>query len=204
MCSNKTLAVDRGGNMNEKFSWLNVPAAYSGGAHDLRITTDERTDFWQDTFYGFQRDNGHAYLTPVSGDFTAGVIVRGDYEHLYDQAGMMLRIDDRNWIKTGIEYTDGLMHFSVVVTNGSSDWSVIPLHGASTDDDVRVRITRHDDAVRVQFSLNGAPWQLARLAPFSAADASVGVMACSPERGGLKAQFTGLNVGPPISRQLHD
>lgn len=168
--------------MGKNFSWLNEPVTFSGDTLELRLTTDEKTDFWQETFYGFQRDNGHAYLTPVSGDFTASATVRGDYQELYDQAGLMLRIDQRNWIKTGIEYTDGLMHFSVVVTNGTSDWSVIPLHGSGKDDEVAVRLTRHDNAVRVQFSVNGAPWQLARLAPFSSADALVGVMACSPAR----------------------
>lgn len=116
----------------------------------------------------------------------------------------MLRIDQCNWIKTGIEYTDGLMHFSVVVTNSTSDWSVIPLHGSSKDDEVSVRLTRHGDAVRVQFSINGAAWQLARLAPFSTADASVGIMACSPERGGFEAVFREFSVGPAIARSLHD
>ncbi|HMF67517.1 MAG TPA: DUF1349 domain-containing protein [Phyllobacterium sp.] len=190
--------------MGNIFSWLNEPAAFSGDANELNITTKEKTDFWQQTFYGFERDNGHAYLTPVSGDFTANVTVCGDYQQLYDQAGLMLRIDQRNWIKTGIEYTDGLMHFSVVVTNGTSDWSVIPLHGSSTTDEVAVRLTRHDDAVRVQFSVNGAAWQLARLAPFSSADASVGIMACSPERGGFEVVFREFSVGPAIARNLHD
>ena len=32
----------------------------------------------------------------------------------------MLQDRRRNWIKTGIEYTDGLMHFSVVVTRAAS------------------------------------------------------------------------------------
>jgi regulation of enolase protein 1 (concanavalin A-like superfamily) len=186
------------------FRWLNEPSAFSGAADNLKLTTKEKTDFWQKTFYGFERDSGHAYLTPVTGDFSASVIIRGDYQTLYDQAGLMLRIDQHKWIKAGIEYTDGLMHFSVVVTNGNSDWSVIPLHNASKDDEVSVRLTRHDDAVRVQFSLDGRSWQLARLAPFSSADASVGVMACSPERGGLEVEFRELNVGPAISRNLHD
>lgn len=190
--------------MSKEFSWLNPPSNASGNARELKLATDEKTDFWQDTFYGFQRDNGHAYLTPVTGDFTARVSFRGDYQQLYDQAGLMLRIDQHNWIKTGIEYTDGLMHFSVVVTNGASDWSVIPLHSASPDDDVSVQLTRHDDAVRVQFSVNGTPWQLARLAPFSKADASVGLMACSPERGGFEVVFRNLDVGPAIARNLHD
>ena len=66
-----------------------------------------------------------------------------------------------------------------------------------------MRLTRHGDAVRVQFSVNGAAWQMARLCPFPAADAEIGVMACSPERGGFRATFGDIAVGPPIARELH-
>ncbi|MEK1890269.1 MAG: DUF1349 domain-containing protein [Phyllobacterium sp.] len=190
--------------MDGHFIWLNEPEVHRGDAADLHVTTGAKTDFWQETFYGFARDNGHAYLTLVEGDFTAHVRFKGDYRELYDQAGLMLRIDARAWIKTGIEYTDGLMHFSVVVTNGSSDWSVIPLPDADRDDEVAVRLTRHASAVRVQFSVNDAPWQLARLAPFPGTDASVGMMACSPERAGFSANFRGFSLGPAIDRKLHD
>ncbi|EJN01689.1 DUF1349 domain-containing protein [Phyllobacterium sp. YR531] len=190
--------------MSSLFSWLNEPAVHTGNEQELKLVTDDRTDFWQRTFYGFERDNGHAYLAPVSGDFSAIVTIRGEYEELYDQAGLLLRIDERNWIKAGIEYTDDLMHFSVVVTNGISDWSVIPLYNTLTTDEISVRLTRHGDAVRVQYSINGGAWQMARLAPFSSADAAVGAMACSPERAGFKAGFTGLKIGPAISRNLHD
>jgi len=190
--------------MSTHYRWLNEPAACRSDAGMLELTTKEKTDFWQHTFYGFERDNGHAYLCPVSGDFSASVIARGSYEALYDQAGLMLRIDQHNWIKAGVEYTDGLMHFSVVVTNRISDWSVIPLRDARKEDDVRIRLSRHGDAVRVQFAVNDAAWQLARLAPFSSADALIGIMACSPERAGFEATFRDLHVGPPISRNLHD
>ena len=59
-------------------------------------------------------------------NFTGIGKLRGDYEALYDQAGPLLRIDETHWVKAGIEFTDGLMHFSVVVTRDVSDWSVIP------------------------------------------------------------------------------
>ena len=36
----------------------------------------------------------------------------------------MIRLDSANWIKTGVEYTDGLPHFSAVVTR---DFSVAKL-----------------------------------------------------------------------------
>lgn len=190
--------------MLDGFSWLNEPPKWHSDGNSLSLVTGDRTDFWRHTFYGFVRDDGHALLKPVSGDFSASATVVGRYEHLYDQAGLMLRVDAKNWIKTGIEYTDGLMHFSVVVTREVSDWSVIPLPDATPADRLRVRLTRHDDAVRVQYSINDAPWQMARLAPFTAADAKVGVMACSPQRAGFEASFKDIAVGPPIPRQLHD
>jgi len=185
------------------FTWLNEPPAWHGDAARLELTTGKDTDFWRHTFYGFVRDNGHAWLAPVEGDFTASARVTGDYRHLYDQAGLMLRVDERNWIKTGIEYTDGMMHFSVVVAREVSDWSVIPLPEAKLADVLRVRLTRHGDAVRVQYRLKDAHWQMARLAPFSAAPAQVGVMACSPQRAGFQATFHDISIGPPISRELH-
>ncbi len=190
--------------MRDDFFWLNEPAAWNGDASALEFTTSDTTDFWRETFYGFVRDTGHAFLREVSGDFTASATVLGDYETLYDQAGLLLRIDETRWIKAGIEFTDGLMHFSVVVTNGVSDWSVIPLEDAQPADPVFVRMTRHDDAVRVQFSVDGANWQLARLCPFPATDTKVGVMACSPQRAGFHARFRDILVGPPIPRDLHD
>ena len=189
--------------MSDAFRWLNPPAHWSGDAKALELRTDAKTDFWRETFYGFIRDSGHAFLRDVSGDFTASATVIGDYEALYDQAGLFLRLDENHWIKAGIEYTDGLMHFSVVATNGVSDWSVIPLPAAKPEDEVAVRLTRHGDAVRIQFSVAGAPWQLARLCPFPDTDAAIGVMACSPERSGFRAAFRDIVVGPPIPRNLH-
>lgn len=189
--------------MSNDFAWINEPAAWSGDATDLSLTTGEATDFWRETFYGFVRDSGHALLKPVTGDFTASAIVTGAYEQLYDQAGLMMRLDERNWIKAGIEYTDGMMHFSVVVTRQVSDWSVIPLPEARPQDEIGVRLTRHGDAIRIQYRIGDSTWHMARLAPFSAADARVGVMACSPERGGFRARFRDVTVGPPISRKLH-
>ncbi|MET3601768.1 DUF1349 domain-containing protein [Martelella mangrovi] len=184
-------------------TWLNEPAEWTAKGDTLELVTDKATDFWRRTFYGFTRDSGHAYLAPVSGDFSASATMTAAYETLYDQAGLMLRIDETHWIKAGIEFTDGLMHFSTVVTRDVSDWSVIPLHDANPQTPVSIRITRHDDAVRVQFHLGDGQWQMARLCPFPSADAFVGMTACTPERAGLKVRFTDFSVGAPISRELH-
>ena len=189
--------------MPQDFTWLNPPPRWSGDADTLELETGPNTDFWRETFYGFTRDTGHAWLAPVEGDFTASVRFRGDYGTLYDQAGLMLRRDAACWIKAGIEFSDGMLNASVVVTDGRSDWSVIPLPGTGPETEVALRLTRHGDAVRVQVAIGGAPWRLARLAPFPADPAGLGPMACSPERGGFRARFEGLEIGPAIARDLH-
>src|SRR3954465_12944681 len=82
-----------------KFEWLNEPAEWSEEGSSLRVRTEERTDFWRETHYGFLRDSGHFRFARATNDFTARVTFEGDYRELYDQAGLMLRLDERHWIK---------------------------------------------------------------------------------------------------------
>jgi uncharacterized protein len=186
------------------FEWLNPPPSWRGDAAAMSLETGHGTDFWRETFYGFVRDSGHAWLAPVEGDFSASVRFTGAYETLYDQAGLMLRTGEQAWIKAGIEFTDGMLHFSVVVTGPRSDWSVIPLGDTPADTPISVRITRHDDAARVQYAVGSGAWRMARLAPFPAGPARVGLTACSPQRGGFRARFEALEIGPAIPRKLHE
>lgn len=183
--------------------WFSEPPAFTARSGQIRVRTGDQKDFWRETFYGFVHDDGHFLGTEVTGDFSATVTVRGDYESLYDQAGLMLRIDERNWVKAGIEYTDGQQHFSVVATRETSDWSVIPLPG--NPDAIDIRLTRHAEAVRVQYRLAGDVWRMARLAYLPPVDpARVGPVCCSPTRADFTVAFDGFAVGEPISRSLHD
>lgn len=189
--------------MEAEFVWHNPPPAWSGGADGLVLETAENTDFWRHTHYGFVRDSGHAWLAPVAGDFTASAAFTGAYSALYDQAGLMLRLDAERWVKTGVEFTDGLMHFSTVLTSGRSDWSVIPLPDVAPATEIGARISRHDDAVRVEYAIGGGSWRMARLFSFSPEPARVGPMACSPSRAGFAARFNSIRIGVAISRELH-
>ena len=183
--------------------WLNEPPEWSIDGDVLNVTTGRDTDFWQSTFYGFHRDDGHFLHRPAKGDLTAQVVFEGQYETLYDQAGLMLRIDERNWIKLGIEHSDGVTNFSLVCTrDGLSDWSVAAqplLTGPQS-----VRLTRVGGAVIAHYRNAEGAWQLLRLCPFpEAAGARIGPMACSPQREGFRVRFTDFQVGPPISNPLH-
>ncbi len=185
-----------------KLEWFNSPPRHETADTIVRVLTGPSTDFWRETFYGFVHDNGHFLAARAEGDFTAEVTVRGRYEALYDQAGLMMRLDERRWIKAGIEYTDGAQHFSTVVTRDKSDWSVIRLEGNPAS--ITVRLTRHAEAVRVQYRLPGQAWQMARLAFLPPEDpVLVGPMCCSPTREGFEVEFEGFRVGAAIDRELH-
>ena len=185
------------------YTWHNPPPKHSYEGSVLHVETGKETDVWRETFYGFWRDNGHFLHAPVTGDFTAEVRVEGRYEALYDQAGLMIRLSESHWIKAGIEYTDGVMYFSTVVTNNASDWSLIKIPAAEK---VRIRLTRHREAIRVQYlDVTDNIWKPARLAYFPpTASVEVGIMCCSPQREGFKVTFSDYSVSPSISRDLHD
>jgi len=183
--------------------WLNQPANWQANGAALTVTTDEKTDFWRETYYGFTRDSGHFLGFPTADNFTARIRVQGEFRTLYDQAGLMVRIDERRWMKTGVEFTDGAPFLSTVVTDGKSDWSVSqPFREL---DDFHIRVTIAKGAMRIQASRDGSFWPLLRLAPFpTAAHYQVGPTACTPERSGLTVRFSEFSIGPAISTDLHD
>jgi regulation of enolase protein 1 (concanavalin A-like superfamily) len=183
--------------------WLNAPASYEALETSLTVTTDERTDFWRDTYYGFTRDSGHFLGFPTADDFTAKIRIQGEFRTLYDQAGLMVRIDETRWVKTGVEFTDGEAFLSTVITDGKSDWSVS--QPFTELEDFYIRITLARGAMRVQASRDGSFWPLLRLAPFPLADRyEVGPTACTPERSGLTVRFSEFEIGPAITKDLHD
>ena len=184
--------------------WINPPPSSRQDGERLIVTTGKETDFWNNTFYGFKHGNGHLLATPVTGDFSLTVSFSAPYSTLYDQAGAMLRVDDGNWLKCGVEFTDGRKNFSVVVTrDDQSDWSVMPLDGA-VDAPVTLRLTRHAEALRVEIEEAGK-FRLVRLA-FLAMPHMVeaGPMCCSPVGEGLEVTFHSVSFGEPIARDLHD
>lgn len=184
-------------------TWLNQPANSLANEAGLTMTTDAKTDFWRETYYGFTRDSGHFLGFPTADGFTAKIRIQGEFRTLYDQAGLMVRIDEKRWVKTGVEFTDGELFLSTVVTDGKSDWSVS--QPFKELEDFYIRVTLANGALRIQASRDGLFWPLLRLAPFPVASHyEVGPTACTPERSGLTIRFSEFEIGPAITKDLHD
>jgi hypothetical protein len=82
-----------GSQLPGHMKWLNQPASATVTGERLVVRARRKTDFWRKTFYGYVTDNGHFLPLPVSGDFSFEARIDGEYAALYDQAGLMVRID---------------------------------------------------------------------------------------------------------------
>ena len=187
----------------QSMNWHVAPPHASVGADGvLTVETAKGSDYWRETQYGFVRDHGHALLRPAPREFTVTVTVQGQYEHLYDQAGLMVRSSETHWLKQGVEFV-GRQQWSAVVTRQKSDWSVLP---AGNHEVTQFRCIRRGDAL----ILHARPgttgnWTLMRVADYPPElDAQVGVFACSPERAGFQVKFLDFQLSPPDWRSLHE
>jgi regulation of enolase protein 1 (concanavalin A-like superfamily) len=176
----------------EGFWWRNEPAAWSADGRSVTVTPDAGSDFWLRTHYGFTHDNGHLYGKAIDGDLVVEAAIDATFGAKYDQAGVMLWLDDETWIKAGVESVDGAHFASAVLTRGASDWSVSRVDGYAGS--FRISIARRVDAVEVLFALGEAEMAPLRLGYFPEGPCFAGAMACAPIAGGFTARFRYLTV----------
>ncbi|MEU4676845.1 DUF1349 domain-containing protein [Micromonospora sp. NPDC023737] len=178
-------------------SWLHQPVSVAGTPEGgLVVEPSAGSDLWRHTSYGFVHDDAPALLAPLPTGTAVEVSFRLEWTEQFDQAGVLVRVDERNWIKAGVEVSDGQPQVGAVVTRELSDWSVAPVPEWAGRE-VTVRASRAGDALTVRARVAGEPWRLVRLAPLPPeAEVSAGPFCCSPTRGGLVVRFTGWRQGP--------
>eukprot|EP01135_Chromosphaera_perkinsii_P001917 Nk52_evm66s212 gene=Nk52_evmTU66s212 len=209
------------------------------GGGRLRVRAQPQSDYWSRTGYGFIHDNGHGLLHPFpahSAMHVRFVLPRGGTGQgqeggvvNFDQAGLFMQgIGDTNceygeakkrdcdWVKAGIEYSDGKHQLgAVVTTKGYSDWSVGPIDEKQQQDEEdvwEIRLSRTEDSVtmrarRVELDAtsnnnnnNLQPLRLVRLFHIDPSlDWSCGPFLCSPSRTGptLVVDFLSWTTGEP-------
>lgn len=177
----------------EKMQWFNEPSQWEIKDKKLTLFATPQSDYWRIAHYGFTVDDAPFLYTTYGSEFEAKVKITGDYRERYDQAGMMIRIDHENYIKTGIEYVDGKYNLSAVVTHHTSDWSVITLDRAVPF--IWIKAVRRLDAVEIYYSYDDQTYTLMRIAWLQDnTTVQVGLMAASPDGQGFQASFEHFQV----------
>ena len=184
-------------------AWLYEPTHWNETAETLTETAPPGTDYWRVTHYGFIRDNGPLRYQEQTGNFEARVRIEGKYTELYHQAGLMIRIDDRNWIKAGIEFLNGKQSVSAVVTREFSDWSVLTCPDNPAF--LWLRMQRYHDTVQVSYSRDNQRWSMIRLAYFPPeVPVKIGMMAAAPGKEALEVTFDHFSISPLDSPPKED
>jgi regulation of enolase protein 1 (concanavalin A-like superfamily) len=176
-----------------RMTWLNPPAQKRIEGTKLTAVSSAKTDFWRKTFYGYITDNGHFLHLPIEGDFRFEARVNGKYAAQYDQAGLMVRLDEKQWMKCGTELVDGKRNASVVFTRDFSDWSTLP--DLSQSAPIWWRVIRAKDSIEAHCSADGKTFMAVRQGYFPpAVKVNVGVMCAAPEGAGFESVFDELKL----------
>ena len=123
----------------EKMQWFNEPENWEITDNTLSMSVTPHSDYWRISHYGFTVDDAPFYYTTYGGEFEVKVKITGDYKVRFDQAGLMLRIDKENYIKTGIEFVDGKFNLSTVVTS-FDDKTYVMMRNAWLQDNTPVKV----------------------------------------------------------------
>jgi regulation of enolase protein 1 (concanavalin A-like superfamily) len=186
-----TSAIGQPSKKNMK--WYNEPKQWKLDSGKIKVMTDPQTDFWRTTFYKYVTDNGHFYFEEHKGDFEATVKITGNYRDLYDQAGLMIRLDSSQWVKSGVEFVNNHLNISAVFTRQFSDWSVIAQ--PDTPRAVWLKLKRKNDSVELSYSVNGIDFEMQRLGYFPPkVTVKIGIMAATPEGKGFAVAFENFEV----------
>ena len=177
----------------EKMQWFNEPAKWEIKNNAFIMQVTPKSDYWRISHYGFTVDDAPFYYANYGGEFEAKVKITGGYKSRFDQMGLMIRTDEKNYIKTGVEFVDGKFNISTVVTHEKSDWSVTTLDKVPPF--VWIKVVRRLDAVEVFYSYDDKTYIMTRNAPLEDnKPVMVGLMAASPDGNGFEAKFENFTV----------
>ncbi len=178
------------------FEWLNEPRRITYSDEGMAIVTEPQTDFWQSVQHQIKKDNGHFFFTPRDGNFT--LTTQWFFENCsnFRQCGLMLRLDERNWIKVGLMSTEpnNPQVGTVVTHRGNSDWAVHNIPSLNGNIWFRVRRLKGDYVFFA--SVDGQNFFQLRLVTFHSESPiiKVGAYACSPQEQTFNCTLKALDL----------
>lgn len=178
----------------KEFDWLNDPQRVRFDDDGMHVTAKYRTDFWCCAPHEFYKDDGHFFYSYVKGDFCCNLCwVCPDMKD-FDQCGIMLRADERNWFKAALMYDNNHepMISSSLTNDGFSDLATVLLPRDTQK--VWYRLKRRKGCYVASYSLDGESYiQLRKFYLVHDNDEiKVGAYICSPQRDDFEAVLQSL------------
>jgi regulation of enolase protein 1 (concanavalin A-like superfamily) len=176
------------GQRKQGMNWINEPEEWSQHRTTVVMRVPPKTDFWRMTSNDVVQDDAPFYFLEVEGDFEVRVKVRANYDNPGDQAGVMVREDEENWMKCGIQMVGDVPHMCSTNTHGWSDWSLHPL--PHLPEYMWVHAKKIGDGLEVYISEDSFDWMQIRQADIvDDAILQVGLYCAAPESDGFDVTF---------------
>lgn len=172
--------------------WNNTPRGKARQALGTQITMQipPKTDCWRKTRNNFNRDNAPYHWHKATADFEVTCKIGGNMSTMYDKAGIMVRLDESNWILSGMEFFNNQMNHSTSVTKGHTDWSLTPLPKNAQKVGIWFKVRRVGESVECSYSFDSEKWVMTRECSFSARPVLyVGICGGSPIGDGFRGSW---------------
>lgn len=173
----------------QNFEWYNEPDNAVFCDNDLRVTAQPQTDFWQSKHHHFSRDNGHFFFCRKKDDFNFSAKWKFADNQPCCQCGIMVRIDENNWIKAALVYDnpERPMIGSAVTQNGYSDWA--PQETSKGINQIWFKVRRFQGDYIFSYSLDGEKYIQIRMAHLlnDMPEVKVGAYVCAPSTQSFEA-----------------
>lgn len=175
--------------------WINAPKRSKWEITDgrLKLSVPAQTDLWRGTKFGFTKEDAPYYFKKITGDFQVTCHIKGKFDNLYDQGGILIRADKTVYLKCGIEFFKDQCYASTCVTKENSDWSLMPLPEKAKQ--AWFVIKRIGDCVQVYSSQDGVIYNQVRLAVLTDQPIlKVGLFGACPQGTGFKIYFEHFSI----------
>lgn len=180
----------------KRFEWYNEPENVRFNELGMVVNAKPKTDFWQSTHHNFHKDNGHFFFTRAMNNFTLTVKWHFEKAYQFDQCGLMLRVDERNWFKLSLmsENPTTPKLGSSLTNFGYSDWAVQELD--KMPQEIWYRLKRNGSDYIAYFSLDGFTYKQLRLFHLvnDNPEVKIGAYVAAPQRSDFECVLETLEL----------
>ena len=136
------------------FTWYNEPQNVTFEEKNVKILAKPQTDFWQSLHHKIKKDNAHFFYKNLKGNFTLTLKWCFQAAENFNQCGIMIRIDERNWFKASLMSKKSTVPEigSCLTVGGFSDWAGAPL--SKMPNEIFFKLERKQDDFVCFYSLN--------------------------------------------------
>lgn len=176
------------------FRWMNAPEVLQFSKESLKVTSGEKTDFFNNPENNEITANAPFLYKEIQGDFVATALVQPDFSDIWNACSILIHMDPTHWIKLAFENSDATGKSIVtVVTNGISD----DANGAvlTNEDSIWLRTIKKDNVYALHWSKDGLDFKMARLSAMPVSNTvKVGIEAQCPAGQSAKHSFLFFSI----------